>query len=173
MDNTKDRAARMEEESKDVKAKVEQSNDRAARLEDTKDKAARVEEAKDNAAKMEESKEEDLDLNNFDPMSDHYYSEDNCYLPGTCGHLYKKYIGKKEVKLFITNIPPRLKESGLRNVFSLCGNVLKTTLIRRETHAYGFVVYDNVMSALEAIRTLNRREPHNLKVKFDKNVDSF
>lgn len=120
------------------------------------------------------NKLEATSLVDFDPMTDHYCSPANSFIPGPSGDLgklseYKKPKDDKKkevVTLFVSNIPSELTEKGLKNIFSLYGEVLRTVIKRSDKDRYGFIDYDNLDNAGIAIHNLHLKKPHGFKVKF-------
>lgn len=123
--------------------------------------------------------ENSLFNNNFDPMSEHYYSKDNSFIPGPSGDFgcfldYKSLQLKDEnrVKLYVSNIPEELTDRGLRNIFQLYGDVIECCVRHADSgHKYGFVNYGHLDIAVSAMHSLHLKPPHRLVIKFsDSNI---
>lgn len=110
-------------------------------------------------------------LSNFDPMSEHYYSDQNNFVAG--GNFDANYNSKGPKrsapigKLFIRNIPEDLTERGLKNIFSLFGDVIFCCLrTSQDGFQYGLINYKSIDIAMAAIHGLHLKQPHKLSIKF-------
>lgn len=117
--------------------------------------------------------------NNFDPMSDHYYSKENSFVPGPSGDFgcildYNSINlkDKNRIKLYVSNIPEELTDRGLRNIFQSYGDVIESCIRHAESgHKYGFVNYSHLDTAVAAMHGLHLKAPHRFVIKFsDSNI---
>ena len=80
--------------------------------------------------------------------------------------------------LFVYDLPPEFKEAELTHAFLRFGKVLSTKVFfdktTNQSKCFGFVSYDNPISAQNAIRVMNglRIGSRRLQVRFKRSKDS-
>lgn len=108
-------------------------------------------------------------IDTWNPMAESYHDANiNSYEHGPGVNLtpYVRPSPDAEHKLYVSNLPLELTETGLRQLFDRHGKT--TGVISPPDTTWGFVTYATFREAEAAIRALNETSPLNLRVSFAK-----
>ncbi|KAI5707096.1 hypothetical protein M8J75_014426 [Diaphorina citri] len=127
--------------------------------------------------------DEEAQWENFNPMEEDYQNPlENSYMHDSVGGTLPRKLllanrknpqHAEEVKLYVSKIPKHVTESGLRNIFSLHGKVLRVHIVRQnnkeqpQSYHFGFISLSNIIEADHAIQALNNTPPFHLHIEFE------